>query len=237
MSHLKVLLMRQFAILAFISCLVTNLFAQKQNADLPYGITQLFAGGGISRNSVSKSGSTSAIELNIDHPTSNAAAFIVGAKFTLAKSKNSIIILPAIRAYSINSTIEKELQSGSTTYRHTSKFKAQPIIQPTANIGYNIVRKQNFKWYVSGGLSFVFLGNGQEDQSNFYYVSNKELAVKRKPSPMIFSLNAQTGFDIGKHLGVWLFYQPATNTSKQGVEKKVYISSLQSGLCYYLKVK
>jgi hypothetical protein len=229
--------MRQFAILAFISCLFTGLFAQKPNADSRYGITQLFAGGGISINSINKSGSTSGIELNIDHPKSNAAAFIAGAKFTLAKSRNSIIILPAVRVYSVNSTTEKEFQSGSATYRHTSTFKAQPVIQPTVNIGYNIVRKQNFKWNVSGGLSCILVTNGEEVQSNFYYVSDKEVAVEREPNSMFFSLNAQTGFDIGKHLGVWLFYQPPTNTSKQGVEKKVYISSLQAGVCYYLKIK
>ncbi|MFL5808882.1 MAG: hypothetical protein ACJ749_05130 [Flavisolibacter sp.] len=228
--------MKSLVILAFTFCFISNLFSQKQKADTSYGSVQLFAGGGISINSVSITGSSSGLEINIDHPKSYAPAFVVGSKFTLAKSKNSLVILTTIRIYSINSTAEKELQSGLATYHHTSTFKAQPIISPTASLGYNIIRNRNFKWYVSGGIGFAFLFNGEEVQSNYYFPSDTTIKADRKPNPMIFAFNVQTGFDIGKHLGAWMFYHPPTNTSTK-VEKKVQISSLQLGLSYYFKVK
>ena len=228
--------MKQLAIMAITFFFCSCLFSQKNNSDTSYGSIQLFAGGGLAINSVSISGSSSDVEINIDHPKSYAPSFAVGSKFTLAKSKNSLLILTAIRIYSINSTAGKELQTGLTTYQHTSRFKAQPVISPTASLGYNIVRKPNLKWYISGGFGFAFLVNGQEVQSNYYVTSDKEVRVDHKPSPMIFAFNAQTGFDIGKHLGVWLFYQVPSNTSTK-IEKKVQVSSLQTGLSYYLRVK
>lgn len=228
--------MKQLVIIAFAFCVCSNLFSQKKNSDTAYGSIQFFFGGAVAINSVSVSGSSSSVEINIDHPKSYAPSFVVGSKFTLAKSRNSILILTAIRLYSINSTAEKELQSGLATYHHTSKFKAQPIVSPTANLGYHIIRNRNLKWYAAGGLGFAFLVNGEEVQSNYYYPSSTEMKVDRTPYPMIFTFNAQTGFDIGKRLGVWMFYQLPTNTSKS-VEKKVQISSLQAGLSYYLKVK
>lgn len=228
--------MKQLIIIAFTFCFCNNLYSQKRNADTAYGSIQLFVGGGVAVNSVGISGSSSSVEIDIDHPKSYAPSFVVGSKFTLAKSRNSILILTAIRVYSINSTAEKELQSGLATYRHTSKFKVQPVVSPTASLGYNIIRNRNLKWYAAGGLGFAFLANGEEVQSNYYYPSSTEMKVDRTPYPMIFTFNTQTGFDIGKHLGVWIFYQLPTNTSKS-VEKKVQVSSLQAGLSYYLKVK
>jgi hypothetical protein len=80
------------------------------------------------------------------------------------------------------------------------------------------------------------LVNGEEVQSNYYDPSDTTIAVARKPQPMIFAFNAEMGFDIAKKLGVWVFYQPPTNTSTK-VEKKVQIATLQAGLCYYFKGK
>jgi hypothetical protein len=174
--------------------------------------------------------------MNIKHPETFAPAFVIGSKFTVAKTNNSLIIVPALRIYSINSKAQKDLTSGMATYHHTSTFKAQPVISPTASLGYNIIRKPGFKWYVAGGIGFAFLVNGEEVQSNYYDPSDTELTAARKPRSMIFAFNAQMGFDVARHLGVWIFYHQPTNTSNL-VEKKVQVSTLQAGLCYYLKAK
>lgn len=227
--------MRRFVILMLtLSC--SGLLFSQQKLERSDDATQLFVGGGVTRNGVSITGSTSYVEINIDHPKTLAPAFVIGSKFTVRKTNNSLITLPAIRIFSINSTAKKELTSGMATYHHTSIFKARPVISPTASLGYNIIRKRGFKWYVSGGIGFAFLINGEETQSNFYDPSDSTITVARKPIPMIFAFNAQMGFDIARKLGIWIFYQPPTNTSTK-VEKKVQISSLQAGLCYYFKVK
>ena len=219
-----------------LSLSISNYLYAQENTKASDGTTQLFVGGGIARNSVRISGSTSNLEMNIDHPQTSAPAFVIGSKFTVAKTNNSLIIIPAIRIYSINSTAKKDLTSGMATYHHTSTFKPQPVISPTASIGYNIIRKPGFQWYIAGGIGFAFLSNGKEVQSNYYDPSDTELTANRKPDPMIFAFNAQTGFDIAKRIGVWAFYHPPTNTSNK-VEKKVQVSTLQAGLCYYLNVK
>jgi hypothetical protein len=220
-------------VLALNSCMIS--FSQQKIAD-DNGSTQLFVGGGISRNSVNITGSSSYVEINIEHPKTIAPAFVVGSKFTVKNTNGSLIITPAIRVYSFNSTAKKDLSSGMATYHHTSTFKAKPIISPTASLGYNIIRKPGFKWSVSGGLGFAFLFNGEEVQSNYYDPSDTTLTVARKPLSMIFAFNAEMGFEIAKKIGVWIFYQPPTNTCTK-IEKKVQISSLQAGLCYYYRRK
>lgn len=227
--------MKQLIILSITLIYSNALFSQKQNIETFDGSTQLFIGGAVAINSVYISGSTSSVEINIDHPKSFAPAFVFGSKFTIRNTRNSLLVLPAIRVYSINSTAKKDLTSGLATYHHTSIFKASPVINPTANLGYNIIKKPGFKWYISGGLGVAFLINGKEEQSNFYDPSNSEITDANKPSSMIFVFNAQTGIDITKSFGIWVFYQPPTNTSL--IKKKVQISSLQAGLCYYFNRK
>jgi hypothetical protein len=227
--------MKHFPILLLaLSC--NNILFSQQKTEVSDGNTKLFVGGGITQNSVVITGSSSGVEINIDHPKTLAPTFVIGSKFTVKKTNNLLITIPSIRIYSINSTAKKDLTSGMATYHHTSTFKATPVISPTASLGYNIIRRQSFKWYVSGGIGFAFLIKGEEVQSNHYDPSDTDLTVPRKPNSMIFAFNAQIGFDIGKNLGIWAFYQPPTNTSTK-VEKKVQISTLQAGLCYYFKVK
>jgi len=218
-------------VLALSSCISS--FSQQKIAD-DNGSTQLFVGGGVSRNSVNITGSSSYVEINIEHPKTTAPAFVAGSKFTVKNTNNSLIITPAIRVYSFNSTAKKDLSSGMATYHHTSTFKAKPVISPTASLGYNIIRKPGFKWYVSGGLGFTFLFNAEEVQSNYYDPSDTTIAVARKPVPMIFAFNAEMGFEIAKKIGVWIFYQPPTNTYTK-IDKTVQISSLQAGLCYFIR--
>jgi hypothetical protein len=219
--------------LALSSCIVS--FSQENKA-VDNGSTQLFVGGGVAFNSVNITGGGSFVEISIEHPKTTAPVFIAGAKFTIKNTNNSLVITPSIRVYSFNSTAKKDLTSGLATYHHTSTFKAQPVISPTASIGYNIIRKPGFKWYVAGGLGFTFLFNAEESQSNYYDPSDTTISVARKPEPVIIAFNAQTGFDIAKKLGFWIFYQPPTDTNATN-GKKVQIATLQAGLCYYFKSK
>lgn len=189
--------------------------------------TKLFIGLGASFNSLDISGRDDLyLETQVNHKSPISPVFTFGAQFYAGRT-GRLLIKPSVNIYSFSANGEVDLTSGTAEYSHESDFQANLIIRPTASLGYNIINQDGLKWHASLGMGFAFLLDASETQTTRYPASST--VTERDPNSMVFVFSAETGLEIGKHMGIWVNYQPPANTSDV-VNKAVKISSLQIGV-------
>lgn len=195
--------------------------------------TAFFIGAGVAFNSFEVTGKDTYFETRITHSVPVSPAFVLDARFYTDNKTSRFFIAPRISVFSFSAEGEIDLTSGLAKYQHASFYQSKIIIAPTASLGYHLVNKSNLKWHISAGGGFDFLINTSETQTTTYTNAPPRI-VENEPQPMVFVFNLGTGIDIGKHINIWLNYQPPADITKY-VNKTSKLSSLQTGVSWALK--
>lgn len=223
--------MKHIIFLSFILFAYDVSFSQTNTAEndttLP---TAFFIGVGVAFNSFAVTGDDSYHETQITHTVPISPAFVVGARLYTDNKTSRFFLAPRISVYSFSAKGKIDLTSGIVTYHHASSFQSKVVIAPSASLGYHIVKGSYLKWHISAGIGFDFLINPTETQTTTYPVAPPRI-IENEPEPMVFTFNIETGIDIGKHIDIWLNYQPPADITKY-VNKKSKLSSLQIGVSW-----
>jgi hypothetical protein len=227
--------MKNLTTLTVFFFLFTQIFAQHDSlrGTVHNSGPKLFIGGGIAVNSLKVTGSKTYHEILIDHKPTVSPLFLVGAKFYNKQNRGNFLVMPSVSLYSIDIKGDIQLTSGLAKYSHESTFQSKLVINPAGNIGYRLVNRPLLQWHVSVGLGFLFLIDANETQTT-KYSSGDQTRIERKPDPMVFVFNGETGIKIGKHAGAWLRFQPFANTTEYST-KFMKIASVQAGLSWVFK--
>ena len=185
---------------------------------------------GVAFNSLKIKGDDSYYETQIPHQVKLSEAVQVGVNFPLSSAKSTWFIAPRISFYSLDAKGTAELHSGLATFHHESSVQSKLIINPGADIGYNFINLPAFKAYAAGGLGGLFFIGGKNTEITTYS-SGDETRSDAKPAGLAFVLNAEAGFEVGRHAGIKLGYQPPVDIFTYK-EKKVMFSTLYAGVSW-----
>ncbi|HEX8460205.1 MAG TPA: hypothetical protein VF623_02200, partial [Segetibacter sp.] len=163
---------------------------------------------GLSMNSFKVTGDKGIAEVNTKYKSSYAPLISIGYISPINRNFNRFFIYPHINLYNYKNTGEGD----ESPFKRKTTFKAALLVAPILNLGVNIINKDEYKYFVSGGGGILFVSNGIEETQRINPATNISYdGAKYKLSRMSYNINLSTGITIkNKIFGTLAYNFPAS---------------------------
>lgn len=150
----------------------------------------------------------------------------IGYVFPLRRNFGKYFVQPQVKLFSYKN-------SGSMTNENSTKtttFQSDLIISPELNAGINLINKENIRWFLSGGLGYLFFQNHRQENHSLYIYGN----VRDEEIDLVstsYSINFSTGVTLNNRFVASASYQVPV-TLAQFSNYSPVLSPLQIGVGY-----
>ncbi len=183
---------------------------------------------GYSYNIFSASGSNAIPAVSTNYK--EGGSWLVGFGYIkpLRKGGGQYFIYPNIKAFNYETSGTITRYNGVATTSYSSDL----VLYPAFNVGFHLVNKAAFKFFLSPGFGFLILMNNTEENNFAFYDGTSENTSTEK-TEFTFDVNLKTGVVLLNRFMIWAAYNIPTPTSDSEYNKTTYtgnLSGFQGGI-------